>query len=198
MLPEWCLGIAIILRLVSGGRYTWGVIIGKARPNPVTWFLWGSTAMVACAAQVDEGVGAQALVTFALGLGPLVVALVATVRGHLRAHLTPFTLICAAITIGGVFLWQITSNATYAILFSILADIAASLPTLRKSYHDPSSEYPLPYFLSMCSMIITLLTITTWNFESYAFPLYMLIINTLLFSIPLRKKLFHARPKPYT
>jgi len=187
MNPEWCIGFAITLRLLSGGRYAWGVFTGRARPNPVTWFLWGSTAMVAFAAQLTEGVGAQALVTFALGLGPLIVALLATLRGHLRAHLTPFTFACAAITLGGIFLWQATSNATFAIICSIIADIAASLPTLRKGYHDPDSEYALPYFLSICSMIITLLTITTWNFETYAFPLYMLFINCLLFIMPLRR-----------
>lgn len=187
MIPEWCIGFAILLRLASGGRYAWGVIMGRARPNPVTWFLWGSTAMVAFAAQLTGGVGAQALVTFVLGLGPLVVALLATVRGHLRAHLTPFTFACAAITLGGIFLWQATSNPTLAIACSIAADFAASLPTLRKGYHDPGSEYALPYFLSMCSMVITLLTITTWNFETYAFPIYMLCINTLLFIMPLRR-----------
>jgi len=194
MIPEWCIGFAIALRLMSGGRYAWGVFNGRARPNPVTWFLWGSTAMVAFAAQLNEGVGAQALVTFVLGLGPLTVALLATVRGHLRAHLTPFTFVCAAITLGGIFLWQVTSDATFAIVCSIVADIAASLPTLRKGYKDPSSEYALPYFLSMCSMVITLLTITTWNFQTYAFPLYMLLINCVLFAMPLRRP-HHKTPK---
>ena len=194
MLPEWFIGFAILLRLFSGGRYAWGILHGRARPNPVTWFLWGSTAMVAFIAQVNEGVGAQAIVTFVLGLSPLTIAVLATVKGHLRAHLTPFTYSCAAITLGGVFLWQITDNAIFAIACSILADIAASAPTLLKGYRDPKSEYALPYLLSVISMAITLLTITRWNFETYAFPLYMLLINCLLFAMPLRQ----VQPKKRT
>lgn len=196
MIPEWCISFAILLRLISGGRYAWGILHGRARPNPVTWFLWGSTAMVAFIAQINEGVGAQAIVTFVLGLSPLTIAVLATVKGHLRAHLTPFTFICAAITLGGVFLWQITDNAIFAIICSILADIAASAPTLMKGYRDPKSEYALPYLFSVISMAITLLTITSWNFETYAFPLYMMLINCVLFAMPLRQVQSARLPRP--
>lgn len=137
--------------------------------------------MVAFSAQVDDGAGVQALVTFVLGLSPLVIFCIALTKDRLRSHLTPFTNICAGFTIVGIFLWQITDNANLAITFSIFADIAASMPTLLKSYRDPHSEYAFPYLLSVISMVITLLTITHWSYSTYAFPLYMLVINIVLF-----------------
>lgn len=191
MLPAWFIVFSIGIRLLSGGRYAWGLLNGKARPNPVTWFLWGLTAMIAFAAQMQDGVGVQALVTFVLGLSPLLIFVLAIIKNPLSTHLTPFTLSCAAIALAGIVLWQVTNNAELAIWFSIIADAVAGFPTLVKAYFDPSSEYSQPYLLSIISMGILLLTIDTWTFAVAAFPIYMLVSNIYLLAfatLPIREK----------
>jgi hypothetical protein len=40
-LPAWCAAIAIAVRLVGSGQYAVAVARRRARPNIVTWFLWG-------------------------------------------------------------------------------------------------------------------------------------------------------------
>jgi len=189
MLPAWFIVFSIGIRIFGGGQYAWGVIKGKARPNPITWFLWGLTAMIAFAAQLQEGVGIQALVTFVLGLSPLVVCAIAVTRNGLSAHLTPFTISCAISALIGIVLWRITNNPELAITFSIIADSFAGLPTLFKAYKDPSSEYSQPYLLSIVSMVILLLTLTSWTYVSSAFPIYMLVSNIFLLAfaaLPIR------------
>jgi hypothetical protein len=191
MLPAWCIVFAIALRLGGGLQYAWGVVKGRARPNPVTWFLWGFTSMVAFAAQLQEGVGLSAFGTFALGLSPLLVFTVSVIKNRRVSHLTPFTIACATCTFVGIILWQVTSNASLAILFSIIADIFAGLPTIVKAYSDPSSEYSRPYLISIISTVIILLTIHSFTFAALAFPLYMFLTNVMFFTlatIPLRQK----------
>ncbi|HXH26817.1 MAG TPA: hypothetical protein VNG90_02895 [Candidatus Acidoferrum sp.] len=184
MLPVWFLNIAIVIRLLGGAGYVVAVLRGKAKPNPVTWFFWGLTPMLAFAAQVSEGVGPQACVTFALGIGPLAVFCLSLTRGHhAPMSFAPSTIACGILAALGIVLWQTTSDPTLAIVFSILADIAASVPTLMKAYHKPGTEYGLTYLLSMISMVITLLTITHWTFGRYAFPIYIFFINLSLFSL---------------
>lgn len=185
MLPVEFISLAIILRLSSGAQYTWSVITGKSRPNPITWFFWGLTALITFFAQLSEGLTNLAIVSLALAIGPLAVSIIATLRGHLRAHLNKFNFICMTITVIGIILWRITDNADVAIMFSIIADATISLPTLTKGFKDPESEYIIPYFLSIVSMTITLLTITEWSFTAFAFPMYMLLINVALFATPL-------------
>jgi len=185
MLPIEFISLAIILRLASGAQYTWSVIVGKSRPNPITWFFWGITALITFFAQLSEGLGAFSLISLALAIGPLTVSVIATLKGHLRAHLNRFNFICMTITIIGIILWRLTDNADIAIVFSIIADATISLPTLTKGFKDPKSEYVIPYFLSASSMIITLFTIQSWTFTAFGFPLYMLLINLTLFSTPL-------------
>ena len=200
MLSVWFLNIAITIRLLGGAGYLLAVVRGKAKPNPVTWFFWGLTPTLAFAAQLSEGVGPEAWVTFALGIGPLAVFLLSLTRNHhAPMSFAPSTIACGALAALGILLWQTTSNPTLAIIFSILADIAASIPTLMKAYTRPGSEYSLTYFMSMLSMLITLLTITRWTFGSYAFPAYILLINSLLFiTIQLRARVHHWKRPSYT
>lgn len=180
MLPAWWIIFAIVLRLFASGQYIWGIFKGKARPNPVSWLLWGITPLIALAAQWQQGWNVQSLILVALAVGPLTVFIVGSLKTGLRQYLTPFTWWCVGVSGVGIVLWQVTAIAELALAFSILADIAANLPTLRKAYKDPKSEYAFPFMISIASMIITLLTIQSWNFITYGFPLYLLLINFTL------------------
>ncbi len=181
MLPEWFVSIAIAIRIFGGLSYFRGVFTGKAKPNPITWFIWSATAMVAFAAQLHEHVGAQAWVTFSLGITPLLVCIVSLLKNRSEPHFTPFNLSCGALALIGIVLWQATDNALLAIVFSIFADTAGSIPTVVKAFNHPTSEYAPAYAMSILSMLITLGTITTWDFASYAFPTYIALINIVIF-----------------
>jgi len=69
-----------------------------------------------------------------------------------------------------------------AIIFSIVADAFAALPTLYKSYRYPQTENTSAYLTASISGIITVLTIREWNFATSAFPLYIILINFLIVS----------------
>ncbi len=196
MLPGWFVWFAVLIRLTSGSRYAWGVLKNIARPNPATWFLWGLTPMINFFAQTQHGFTSQSVVLLALGVTPFIVCAIAIAKQGIWRYLDRFTLICVAIALIGIVLWRLTSQPALAVYFSIIADIFATLPTIHKAYNDPSSEYPLPYLLSMVSMGITLLTIRQWIFTTYAFPVYMLLINILLFSFaqfPIKRLLRKSR-----
>lgn len=180
MLPGWFVVVSVCIRLMSGGQYAWAVLKGKAEPNPVTWFLWGLTPMIAFAAQLQKGLTTQSIVLLALGLTPLIIFCLGAKKNGITRYLTPFSVGCGSIALVGIVLWQITARPELAITFCIAADIFATLPTLQKAYKDRSSEYPFPYILSITSMCITLLTIKTWAFTTFAFPLYMLCINVVI------------------
>jgi hypothetical protein len=180
MIASWFVYVAIVIRVIGGFDYFRSVLTGRSKPNPITWFIWGLTPMVAFAAQIHENVGIQAWVTFALGATPLMICVAALYKNRSRSHFTTFNVGCGLIAIVGVVLWQLTNEPLLAILFSILADIFGSIPTLVKSYCQPQTEYLTPYLLSMVSMALTLATFRSWHFTSYAFPAYILLINAAI------------------
>jgi hypothetical protein len=197
MLPAWFTLFSVAIRLIGGAQYAWGVLRGKAQPNPITWFLWGLTPLIAFLAQLQYGLKPQSFVLLALATSPLVISVLALATHNARQHFTPFALLCGVAALAGIVSWQLTSIPELAIAFSIIADIFATLPTLRKAYHRPASEYAWPYALSAVSMIITLLTIRQWTFDVYAFPLYMLLVNMVLCSFAMFpfRAIVHRRRK---
>ena len=196
MLPAWFTVFSIAIRLFGGAQYAWGTVVGKAHPNPITWFLWGLTPLIAFFAQLQYGLTPQAWVLLALATSPLVVSALAVIKHSSREHFTLFSITCGVLALLGIVLWQATSIPELAVLCSIIADVFATLPTLQKAYRNPASEYALPYMMSVISMGITLLTIREWAFLIYAFPLYMMFVNVALFAFatfPFRRWGRHRR-----
>ena len=182
-LPLWCAGIAIALRLTSSGQYAVAVLRRRARPNIVTWALWGLTPMIAVAAQLGDRPGREVLVTFVLGVGPLVVAALALCTDRSASRLTPFTLLCAGAAVVGIVLWQLTDRPALAIAFCIVADVFATLPTLRKAYADPDSEYAPSYLISVLAALAAFGVVEHRDFTAAGFPLYLFLIDATLFTV---------------
>ncbi len=159
--------------------YTIATMKGRTKPNRVTWFMWALAPLIAFSAEIGKHVGLQSLMTFMVGFGPLVVFIASFVNKKAYWKLTRFDFICGGLSAIGLVLWALTREGNIAILFAILADGLAAVPTLVKSYGRPETEDHLVFSLSAISAAITLLTIKNWSFASYGFPLYILVICTI-------------------
>lgn len=189
MLPSSFIVVAILLRLAGGASYVRATWQGKARPNLVSWFFWGLTALIACAVQIAKGVGGEVFVTLAIGISPIVVCLVGLHRGAYTISLSRIDRWCGIIAIIGVILWLTSRNPLIALYISILADIASAIPTIVKSYRKPHTENSLAYTLSIISMAVTLLTVADWQLVHWLFTAYILAINvTFVLTITLLSK----------
>lgn len=172
--------VAATLNFVGSLGYIRDMLLGKATPNRVTWFLWALAPLVAFAAQMSEGVGLEALMTFMVGFGPLLVFLISFTSGHAEWKLTRFDVICGICSLLGLGLWAMTREADAAILFAIVADALAALPTLKKAAIAPETEsYPV-FLLGTIGATITLLAVEVWSFTTVAFPIYIFTVCGLL------------------
>lgn len=170
---------AFIFFLGSIGYFV-ETIQGKVKPNRVTWFFWGLAPMIAFLAQVKQGVGTQAFLTFMVGFIPLLIFSASFINKKSYWKIKRMDLICGSLSIIGLILWQITKVGNIAIAFSIIADFLAAWPTFVKSYKYPETENYFLYLGLTVFSLITLLTIKIWNFETYSFSIYMFILNLLI------------------
>jgi hypothetical protein len=97
--------------------------------------------------------------------------------------ITKFDLVCGALSILGLILWLITKVGNIAITFSILADGLAAVPTIVKAYKYPDTELAWPWIATVFGVVLTLLTLSEWTFANSGFIVYILIVNTLIFSL---------------
>mgnify|MGYP003328769751 CR=1 FL=1 len=180
--PKFVL-IGAAINLIGSSKYVIDTLRNKTKPNRVTWTLWALAPLIAFAAQIQQGVGLRALMTFMVGFGPLMVLTASFVNRKATWKLTTFDYACGALSLAGLGLWAVTRVGNVAIFFSIVADLLAAVPTLVKSFYEPESESALVFLNGSISAAITLLTIDNWNFATYGFPVYIFIICIVLFAL---------------
>lgn len=187
MIPEYYAVVGAIVGSLGGFYYLYETIVGKARPNRVTWLLWGLFPMIIFVAQRAQGVQGLSWATFAAGFTPFLILLASFLneKAYWKTEPRDYYLMVAAV--GGIVLWALTDNPNLAILFSLIADFLAGLPTLLKSYRHPQTESWIAYAISTLGFGVGVLAIPSLTFENYAFVTYLFILNGLLAILSSRK-----------
>ncbi|MBW4061000.1 hypothetical protein HJC99_00255 [Candidatus Saccharibacteria bacterium] len=145
MLDSRFLYLAAVIELIGVAAYAFDTFKGNTKPNRVTWLLWTVVPFIAFFAQISEGAGLATILTLAVGLGPLLVLLASFLNKQSYWQVTKFDLICGVISVLALILWYITGKGNVAIIFSMLADFMAAVPTLVKAWKYPKPKAPTPF-----------------------------------------------------
>jgi len=173
--------IGAFISITGNVAYIVETLKGNIKPNKVTFLLWSIVPFIAFFAQIKQGVGIQALFTFVSGFMPLLLFLASFVNKNAEWRITRFDLTYGFLALVGIVLWIITKVGNLAILFSILADALAVVPTVVKAYKFPNTELAWPWLTSGTGAVLTLLTIERWTFANSSFALYIVFICILMF-----------------
>lgn len=172
--------LGVIFQTIGGLSYLSDTIKGNIQPNKVSWLLWAIAPLIAFAAEISQGVGIQSLTTFIVGFVPLVIFIASFLNKKAMWKIARLDIICGSLSFLGIILWYVTKVGNVAILFSIVADGLAAVPTIVKSYFHPESENVNVYLYGIINAGIGLLVIRTWNFEHFGFPAYLFILTAIL------------------
>lgn len=186
--------VGAIIAAIGSISYLVDIVKGKVKPNRVSFLLWSFAPLIAFVAELQQGVGLQSLMTFVVGFLPLTIFIASFVNKKAEWKLTRFDFTCGALSLIGLVLWYLTKSGNVAIIFSILADGLAALPTIVKSFNYPETESAWLYFTGTLSAAITLLTVKVWDLANIGFPIYILLI-TLVISVLVQfrlGKIFHS------
>lgn len=153
---------------------------GKTKPNKVTWLIWGIAPLIGAVAAYSDGVRLAALPVLATGLGPLAVFAASFINKNAYWKLEKLDYICGAIAILALVLWQITDEPIVAIIFALLGDTLATLPTVMKSWRFPETESGAAYITAVFGVGTSFLVLQSWNFSEWAFPAYLVFVNGLI------------------
>jgi hypothetical protein len=153
---------------------------GHAKPNRVTWLMWTVAPLIAFAAAVSNGTGLAAVPVFMAGFSPLLILTSSFALKQAYWKLSRLDYACGILSAMAIVFWAGTKNPNIAIVFSILSDALASVPTLIKGWHYPETESSWPYLIGVFSAFTSFLAITAWTFSQYAFPAYLIVMNLLL------------------
>lgn len=180
MLPSYFVYFGVAIQFFGSIKYFIETIKGNVRPNKVSWLLWTLAPMIGFFAMWQKGVGPEMWATFIVGFVPLLIFIASFFNKEATWEIAKFDYICGGISLLGLFLWLLTGEGLLAIIFSIISDASASLPTVVKSFNHPDSEEPTVYLAGIFNAIFALLVITDWQFANFGFPAYLFMLSCLL------------------
>ncbi len=180
MLPEYFAIVAVVLSLLGGLSYIIATLKGETKPNRMTWGLLTMFTGIAFFAALDGGAG---WATAGVGAGLFNVVLIFAAsyvnpKAYWKTEKRDYWF--GLIALVGLLLWLITDNPNLAIVFSIVADVSAALPTFIKAYKKPNSENGRSFVVWTVAQGSILLIIDDWTFAAYAFPIYLVMFNGAL------------------
>jgi len=177
MLPEKIIYIGVFINLIGIFWYIKTIFYGETRPNLVSWVVWMLAPFVGVFLQLKAGAGLSVMGTFMAGFGPFLVIVFSLIKRNAFWRVTTFDIVCGALAVLSLVIYILTNKLGISILFAILSDTLASIPTIIKSWKSPESESASTYLSSILTNVLSLLIITNWIFSIYAFSIYFLIIN---------------------
>ena len=172
--------LGALFTVVGSTSYVIQTLRGRTQPNRVTWFMWAAAPLLAFAVEIQYGVGLRSLMTFMVGISPMAVFIASFVNRRARWRVGPFDYACGALSAAGTIGWLLTRTGLVALAASIAADLVAGIPTLVKAWRQPETETSGAYLGATANAGITLLTVRHLTTAEVAFPLYILVIGTVL------------------
>ena len=142
--------------------------------------MWAVPPMVGFAVEGSSGAWLAGVPVFMAGFCPLVVFIASFAVKEAYWKLQKLDYACGVLSVLALVIWAAASAPDVAVLFAILSDALASVPTLIKAWHYPETESPWPYLTGGFGGLTSLLALTAWTFSQYAFPAYLIVVSGLL------------------
>jgi len=189
MIPVQFIYFAVLLNLTGHLLYSRSIIKGNAKPNLASWIPWMLAPLAGTFFEIKAGAGLSVLPVFMAGFGPVIIITVALLTKNGIWKVSRFDIFCGLISLFALVVYIFTHNASISIVFAILSDLLAFIPTGIKGWKFPESEYHSTYSLPIISNTIGLLIIKNWSFPIYGFGVYLVIANIAMVCILFRNKI---------
>ncbi|MEI6280663.1 MAG: hypothetical protein WCP17_01545 [bacterium] len=190
MFPEQIIFITLLINFVGYFFYIKDIFYGQNKPNLVSWFIWMLAPFIGVFFQVKAGVGLSALPVFLAGFGPFIVLMVLMWNKNAYWKISSLDMVCGGLALLSLIFYILTHNLGLSILFAILSDALAFIPTFIKSWKLPDNESGYVYLVGIIGNTLGLLIIKDWSFAIYSFGVYLIIFNFIEVVILYRKKIF--------
>lgn len=187
---HWLVVLSALISIGGASAYIRDTLKGKTKPNRVTWSMWAVAPLLGTAAALSANADVWVTIRiFLAGFMPLLVFAASFVNKKSYWKLTLFDGLSGLCSLTAIIIWAVISSPQFAILFFAIADLFASLPTIRKAWKFPETETGATYVAGFIAVLLILPSIPEWNIENSAFQIYLLIVTSLLVFAVYRKKI---------
>ena len=164
-----------VVSLFGYPPYLRDIFHGTTKPQRASWLIWTVLGSIAFFSQLAEGATHSLWLTGTQSAGTFIIFLASLWRGE--GGLAKRDIISLGVAALGLILWYFTRHAAFALLLVILVDAAGVVPTVLKSWEDPSSETMIAWVLASLGGLLGALAVGSLSFILLIYPLYIVIAN---------------------
>ena len=197
--PHSLVIISTLLMLWGGYAYFRDTLVGRTKPNRVSWFLWALAPLVSLGAafSVDADIWASVRVLVG-GVVPGVIFLGSFFNRKSYWQLTWFDWFCGGLSLTALLFWQLASSPLIAVLLATAANTFASIPTFIKAWNFPETETRLIFVNRFLSTVLIIPAIPVWNIANSAFQIGLMLTTGVMLVAVYRKDLGIKKTIPVT
>ncbi len=178
--------IAAVLSIVGYIPYIRDIITKKTKPHAFTWVVWTAVAFIVGFAQLAAGAGWGAIHNIVVGFVCLVIVFFALRNKDKDIRKIDVVFFIGALA--AIPLWLATKDPLYSIILLTAIDLAAVIPTVRKTWRHPSSETLSSYVIAGIKYFISLGALTVYGLSTLLYPVALIIMNCIIITIILTRR----------
>ncbi|MES2088175.1 MAG: hypothetical protein V4467_04275 [Patescibacteria group bacterium] len=188
--PHWLVVISVLISLFRASIYVRDTLTGKTKPNRISHAMWALAPAVgvisALSAHADIWTTSR---IFMAGFGPFVILLASFFNRQSYWKLTPFDFLCGLFSAFGLVALLFAKSPELAILFAVIGDCFAAIPTIIKSWKYPGTETGLSYIAGLIAALLIVPSIPKWDITNSAFQIYLIVVEIIFISAIYRKQI---------
>lgn len=175
-----------LLTVLAYFPYVRAVLKRETVPNPVSWWIWGSTGLILASTYYATGSTAGLGLAIGATSGQIVVAALSLRYGTGKPG--AIDLLCLSGAVAALLLWYFTRDALLPHLMTVVMDFFAWLPTFRKTLIHPAKEDRMSWIVWTMGAAIALGSVRRLHIAEIAYPLYVTITDCIVALLTFRKK----------
>jgi len=174
--------IGILFMLASYSIYIFSIYKGQTRPHPFSWFIWGLLTAIGFFAQISDGAGIGASITFLSAIISFGIAVIGYIQRE-NIVISNSDKWAFILSLTAIPLWLITQTPLWSVLLITFIDLAGFYPTFRKSWSHPEQESVSSFVLGGFKHFFTVLALQNYSIITALFPISLVISNFALIAM---------------
>lgn len=175
---------SILLPLYSPYIYIKSILRGKTKPHRTTRIVILVISLLTTASLIAQHDRVALWLSLVSTLQAIAISALTFKYGI--GGSSKIDLLCLLLSGIGILWWQTTNDPAYGLYFAISADFIGMVPTLTKTYRFPETENWAFYGIDAVASACNILALKNWELASFAYPLYLLVINALVAKLAVR------------
>lgn len=173
--------------------YIISIFRGKTRPNRATWWILTFVGTVTGLSYYFSGAVDTIWVPVADILGIFIIAVLSIKFGE--GGTSKFDISCFIVSVIGLILWYVFKSPVVALILNLLMDFVGILPTIKKSYLEPTGESKISWAMTFIGNVLNFGAVTSTTFSILLYPIYMSITSGVVATLLYFPRFRYKNPK---